>query len=324
MTIKYILILVSVLILVSCGTTKLTQNQTDFIRIIADYPDERDLSNGNLKIKNLFKKQALISLNQNIEKEEKVRRLIDSVFTPNKLFWTGYLGDQEKFTEWSIENIIDNKEKLLQKLPVTISANYDSLFAQTTSNLFNLTGYVPTGNWYLVFGPAWTDLGGLGDQNMLIDFYNNQTDAKQIDFVLPHELCHQIFDVKHSNDPMKKTALYRCINEGFATYMNFIYHENTSKAKNLMYSQSEYEWCTQNEKKLFQKATTIFNSQERDDIDLIANRGKHLTDGSPGAAGYFIGLRICESYITKYGKQSIKDIFDLPVSELLEKSGYNP
>lgn len=41
-----------------------------------------------------------------------------------------------------------------------------------------------------------------------------------------------------------------------------------------------------------------------------------------GAAGYIIGLRVVQAWVAAHGADSWQDIYDLPVAEVLERSGY--
>ena len=90
----------------------------------------------------------------------------------------------------------------------------------------------------------------------------------------------------------------------------------------LVYSEDEWLWCIANEEKIYTKAKTYLYSNKRSDVNAFASRSSKLLTDGPSALGYFIGFRICQAYVEKYGEQAWKDIYHLPVRKVLELSGY--
>ncbi len=277
--------------------------------------------NYNIKIYNVFKAQTISAYKKDsLSEEERNNMLVEKVYIPYNSLWEGYLGSEGRFLDWCQEKLDVNG--LNNQAANAVGYKIDTMIMTAAEKMSIMTQRNITGNWYIIFGPALTDLGGIGNGNMLVDLANKFVDKEHIEFILPHELNHQIYDYTSQNDPFKKSVLYRCIDEGFATYVNQLFWGyKFSPAKNLLYSEEEYMWCLANEKKLFEEAKEYLFSTSRNDKDLLASRSKKMISGGPGAQGYFIGYRICEEYVKKYGALSWSDIYDIPVQKLLELSG---
>lgn len=304
-------------LLLQCSTRKIDRQTYDQVSVI---PDSVRISNGNLTVYNVYKAQVKSLYSEmNRAADEIGKNLVDSVYKPYKPMWEGYLGDETSFIKWNRDNL--NVGNLNKKASAASKGNLDELIQSTCEKMTSLSGHRAYGRWYIAFGPAWTDLGGIGNGIMVIDLATPNTNKERITYVLPHELNHQIYGSTSSNDPLRETVLFRCVDEGFATYVNQLYWSEKGAAKSLLYSESDLKWCRDNEKELFNEAKKYFLSTEREDKNLLAARSKKLVSGGPGAQGYYIGYRICEEYVKKNGADSWKMIYDLPVSKLLELSG---
>ena len=185
-----------------------------------------------------------------------------------------------------------------------------------------LTGYNPVGRWYIVYGPAWTDLGGLTGGTMLIDLsHEKNTSNENIMMMFPHEITHQIYsNVSNHGDT---SAIGSIIGEGFAVYMNKLYWENKySLAANLGFSEAELEQCQRQDNVIrgfFEKNKFATHKEE---IDKFRNRSYRLNENLPGAIGYYIGYRIIEAYVKRHGSTAWKDVFTKAPREIYERSGY--
>ena len=106
-----------------------------------------------------------------------------------------------------------------------------------------LSGFKASGNWYLFYGPAWTDLGSLGDLAMVIDFaHKSNSSNESIRKILSHELTHQI--MSGTNTHKETNAISSIIGEGFAVWMNQKYWKDTyTPADHLGYTEQELLVC---------------------------------------------------------------------------------
>lgn len=230
--------------------------------------------------------------------------IINKLFTPHKNFWNSYMGSKNEFIEWYENNMLQYKNKKinakklsreLKKIKYTIS---------------EMTGYKPVGTWYIIYGAAWTDLGGLADGTMLIDLaHKNNFSIEQITKFFPHELSHQVyFNQNRFND---STALKSIIDEGLAVYVNQIYWENKySLAENLGFSENELKKCIENENLIKEFFDINKFSTDKKIINQFRSRNfSILPKKLPGAIGYYIGYNIVKNYVKKNGKDSWKKIY---------------
>lgn len=247
---------------------------------------------------------------------------IDSIYTPYRQFWNGYVGEGPDVAgwldkslpvlpQWQAKNALIHGELLLKQL--------DSV----TIDMQKLTGFKARGNWYIVFGPAWTDLGGLGDFAMLIDLaHKSNSSNEQIKRMFPHELTHQI--MTNVNTHKDTTAMGPIIGEGFAVWMNqYYWKDKYTLAENLGYTKEELAVCDKNLDKLksFLKANKYATDAAM--MNVFRNRGSRLNAQLPGAIGYYLGYKIIEAYIQKSGKDSWKDVFTQPARYIYEQSGFD-
>jgi uncharacterized protein YjaZ len=139
--------------------------------------------------------------------------------------------------------------------------------------------------------------------------------------MFPHELTHQITsNVNANNDTSAITSI---INEGFAVFMNQLYwKEKYTLAENLGYNESELKNCQQEEKYIKQFFEENKFSTDKETINKFRDRGYSLKENLPGAIGYYIGYKIIEQYLKKFGKHSWKDVFTKSPLEIYELSGF--
>jgi uncharacterized protein YjaZ len=165
-------------------------------------------------------------------------------------------------------------------------------------------------------------LGGLGDYAMLIDLaHQSNSSNERIAKMLPHEFTHQI--MVNVNQHKDTTAINSIIGEGFAVWMKQKYWEQKyTLAENLGYTDAELQICNENIEKL--KTFFLKNkySSDKEVINLFRNRGAKLNEKLPGAIGYYIGYKIIEAYVNKYGANSWRDVFIKSPKDIYELSGF--
>ncbi len=248
--------------------------------------------------------------------------LLDSLYIPYKTFWNGYVGQQASFLDWMNNTAIPALDIINKKNDKIDGKKLLAAFNKIAADMKQLTGFEPVGTWYIVYGPAWTDLGGLGSFAMLIDLsHQSNSSAEKIIKMLPHELTHQIMTV--SNKTKDSSALSTIIGEGFAVYMNEVYWKRKyTPAENLGYSEAEYIECKKQDKLIKQFFKQNYKSATDSIIQKFRNRSIQINAGLPGAIGYYIGYEIIRLYVIKHGKNSWKDVFTKSPLEIYNQSGY--
>lgn len=278
-------------------------------------------SQQKLKVIDISQKQLLLM--QQYQKMDSLRRsqaIIKTLYTPYKQFWNGYLGEADdvaswldgamsKLPDWKVKNTKIDGQKLALQL---------NKFAK---DMKVLTGYEPQGDWYIVYGPAWTDLGSLG-YAMLIDLaHKSNISNEKIAMMFPHELTHQI--MSNVNKNKDTTAISSIIGEGFAVWMNQKYwKQKYTLAQHLGYTEEELKTAGSYLDKLKGFLDKNKYATDRDMIDVFRNRSSKLNEKLPGAIGYYLGYLIVDEYVKKHGIDSWKNIFVKPPKEILKESGF--
>jgi hypothetical protein len=293
-------------------------------RRLAAIPAETVLADGRLRIVNLYKTEAVI-VHESHDRPSKeiVDRLVREVYAPFAPFWQGYLGDETAFRMWAAEKLLARDGPISTRLAACLDLELDKLFTASAKWLTETSGRRPRGTWYIVFGPGWTNMGGLGEVGMVLDFTRQDPDRKAVEFTLPHELTHQAHSARPA-DPASGTVLERIISEGLACYAAYVFAAGRqTPAESVGYSDEEWDRAMAHEKDLAAAASPYLESKRRQDTDRLAARNQRLLESGPTAAGYFLGFRIMQRYVEKRGAGSWVEAIDLPVREVLSRSGYS-
>lgn len=323
---RYLLILIAFFSLVFSYTIVNAQHDSlsdkNYRRVIK-IKDELKIADGKLILINVFKAQyRCLYENRNTSKDIFLQRFYTETYLPYKQVWAGYVGDSAAYMEYVAEEVWKRKAFVESKIEGISEARIDKLFEEMSKRLTKLSGLVAEGKWILLLGTAVTDMGGIGDNTMIVDLMHPIMDITHIKLILPHELNHQIFDKINPADTTMR-ALYRVLDEGFAVFMDSVYYGSQYQPHEyFMYTKEELQFCMDNEKMIKDKLRKYLLSNDANVALSLANRGQKIFKGGPGAIGYFLGYRICRTYADKYGADSWKDIYRLPVKTILEKSGY--
>lgn len=289
--------------------------------------DSISIDRGNLKLYNTYKSQFLCLYNFNNDRDttKLYSDYIKNTYLPFKPLWQVNQKDSLSFLKHSVlKNKKYSFDNLTKKVLEITNSNMDSLFLSISKKMKKTTGYSVKGSWYVCLNEKFCDLCGNG-QIMLIDLNFPSVNFEHVKFILPHEFNHQILHAQKSSDSISSKGFGAFINEGLATYVNYIYWDKKySPAVNLLFSEKQYEWCLTNESKIFEDAEKLYFS---DDWQLVAKylvAGKKVYEEGPSRLGYFVGFRICQKYVEKYGKNSWKDFYKLPYIEIINKLAIKP
>ena len=276
-----------------------------------------------LEIFDVSQKQVrLLNSCKNLDLKTRNKIFADSIYQPYKLFWEGYMGGEEKIVTW-MNNALNYLPEINKRNETINGKDLSNNLIDVRLNLLKLTGYEAKGKWYIVYGAGWSDLGGIGDYAMFIDLaHESNTSNEKILKMIPHELTHQI--MTNVNITKDNSAINIIIGEGFAVYMNQLYwKEKYSLNENLGYSKEELSSCLNNNSIILKFFNENKFSSDSSIINIFRNRSKKIDSSLPGAIGYYIGYKIIESYVKKYGKNSWKDIFTKSPKTIYELSDFN-
>src|SRR5690606_2104705 len=153
-----------------------------------------------------------------------------------------------------------------------------------------------------------------GEGRMVMDLSHPKVTPDYARLILPHEINHQIYDYSNQPDTTAR-GLYRCVNEGFAVYVNQrLLGDRYTLADYFQYTPSELQFCLDNADMIISKLKPYVFTSDPDHATALADRGHRIfKDGGPGAIGYFVGYKIVTSYIERNGPESWKELYTKPV-----------
>ena len=281
------------------------------------------LCDGRMSIFHLYKQQIkTFCETQDLAKDEQIRFFVEEVFTPYREYWSAWF-NEEDFIKWLPHNLSQLADISSPGIQLPFEINFDSIFSDIAYKLQVLTDKpIPAGKWYLTYRSE-GDMGGIFDGSTMFAHLLNlgEDGPEEVTFLLPHEISHQIFAASnHEQDSL----LHRIINEGIACYANYLYwNKQFTPAKCIDFTEEEWEWSLGNERKIFEYASPHLLKQDQEIITKLSHWHQYIWEGSPDRLAYFIGFRICQSFVANKGKSSWKEMYDLPVSESLELSSYS-
>jgi uncharacterized protein YjaZ len=276
------------------------------------------LFGGDLKLFYLYKNEFICLYDYYVTKdrEQLNSRFYLTAYGPFASLWNMFGLDSERIINYLLNN---NFDYISKRINTITSADINTLFIESAEKIYLFTGYKINGQWYIGMIGNICGMCGNGDI-MFIDLLFGNVDYEFIKFHLAHEFNHMIFIKGKKDDPILNSLFGYIINEGFATYINYVFWNKVySPAKNLMYTEDEYKWCLANEDKIFKDAEKLYLSKNREDIKKYQFFGFKVYDDGPSMLAYYIGFRLCEKYVEKYGKDSWKDFYKLSFSEILNR-----
>ncbi len=250
-----------------------------------------------------------------------VEAWVEQVYRPNPAFWEGYLGGEQAFRQWAQK--VSLKDDPRRGIPSIRDLSRD--IRDVTVRAARLARRpVPCGDWTIVFGPGWTNLGGMGKLGMVVDFLGMPRARTLGDFddYLPHEVNHLIWRAARG-EAGAGTLLERMIDEGFATYFAQVYSRGRmSPSQTLGYTEAELQWALSHEARLWREAAPHLGSTDRAVLHRYTAAGARPEPAAPGKLGYFLGYRIVQAYVAKHGPNSWRDLYDMPLDRIVNTSGY--
>ncbi len=321
------------LFLQSCKEKEKTEQNTpmSFIDQLEKVSDSTKV--GGIVIKNLFKSQILA------HKESKYDSLmiIEKVYKPHNELWDNCYGmifgeeNASKFnTEhgmiaWNKELYPKNKMFFDERAKKLIDMNLDSILTVNLNKFDKLVPYKVESTISILFTPITGIIfGGCDNDQFCIELnYKDHEIDYTIEKGIPHELNHLAYDPLREDDPKKNTALRQTIDEGFACYFTWIFFNKETPKHEAVENMTEkdWNWYVKNEKRIYRELNQYFDDESGDN-PLLRNDKIQLFKDAPKSLNYWLGFRIVEMYVEKNGTDSWKDIYQLNVQDVLDKSGY--
>lgn len=317
-----------VILIVLAGCTEPRLESTETLRTLnarVEAGGDSILTSGNTctRIHHVWHDQLRLALAYaDGSQDEREAAFVDSVYRPHEQFWQGYVGGEDGFVDDVVSLWVDLERDPRAAIPV--NTDVGGMIVEANRMAAAFAGRPPRcADWYLLYGPGYANMGGLDTGEMLVDFFGFTEESRQdLRVYLPHEAAHVLY-AGRPPDPQDGTLLSLILNEGFATYFSVLFHDGgVSPAEALGYSPEEWDWAVAHERELWKMVEGDLSSRDEDLITRFRAVREHVRPDAPGKIGYFFGLRILESYVEHHGEESWVDFFELPLREILARSGY--
>lgn len=300
--------------------------EASFFQKVNEVPDS--ITAPGIVVYNLFKYQilahaahpydSLLITNQVYKRHQKVWEELYAVLFNQEMFST-----EAGMIAWNKELYSKQQDTIESKVNQLLEADFTQKLNYALQGLKKHTGRSPENvRLSIILAPfEGIGFGGMTNDAFVLDLLDANFDVlNMIEEGIPHELNHFIYDPTRENDPHKDTPLRLLIDEGFACYYTYKYFGGEiSKAQAVeQMSTEDWQWYLDHEKEIYQACAPFFFYEG--DEDPLRPLGEEM--GAPATLFYWLGFRIVEAYVDKYGPDSWLDIYELPVKAVLEKSGY--
>lgn len=328
---RTLLIIGTTLLALGCSNSKkegitISDPKQSFFEQVKEIPDS--IMVGDMVVYNLFKDQILAHQNNSFDS----LMIIDNVYKRHQKIWTelyAVLFDKAMFStetgmvDWNKTIFKEKRDSIESRVGRLMQSRFSEKLESALRGLEELTGRTPKGiRLSIILSPfEGIGFGGMENDAFILDLLDNNFDVvNMVEEGIPHELNHFIYDPTRTSDPHKETPLRLTIDEGFACFYTYKYfNKSISKAQAVeQMSNTDWQWYLTHEKEVYLKCKPFFYYQG--DEDPLRQLSKELN--APKTLFYWLGFRIVEFYVQEHGEESWLDIYDLPVKEVLEKSGY--
>lgn len=325
----YIIVSFIFLLVLDCGKSGKAVDSAEELSLfeqVKQVPDSIVVS--DIVIYNLFKHQILAHEGNRFDSLQ----IIDEVYKRHQKIWDelyAVLFDEYLFSteqgmiSWNRKIFEEKKDSIESRVKKLMHLGFSEKLSSALKGIEELTSRSPKNiRLSIILSPfEGIGFGGIENDAFILDLLDNNFDiVNMVEEGIPHELNHFIYDPTRQDDPHRDTPLRLIIDEGFACFYAYKYFEGEiSKAQAVeQMSQTDWEWYLNHEKEVYKKCEPFFYYQG--DEDPLRRLGQELN--APKTLFYWLGFRIIEFYVKKYGEDSWLDIYDLPVKDVLEKSGY--
>lgn len=297
-----------------------------FFDRVNNIPDDIEIN--DIIIHNLFKYQILAHRDNAFDSA----MIIDKVYHRHPKIWNelyGVLFDSAMFktpeglVAWNAQLFQKNCDSIRSRVNALLDAKFDSTLRAGLKGIKKLTGRTPQNiRLSIILAPVeGIGFGGMKNDAFILDLLDpNFEVVNMVEEGIPHELNHFIYEGTRENDPNKSTPLRLTIDEGFACFYTYKYFNGKISKQQAVeqMTEDEWNWYVLHEREIFDKCSPYFFY--KGDGDPLRKLGPEMN--APKTLFYWLGFRIVEAYTRKYGPDSWKDIYDMPVKEVLDKSCY--
>lgn len=294
---------------------------------------------GDITVYNSFKHQLLANRGSSYDSA----LIMNKVYKQHQALWKGcyamIFGEEnaskfntaEGMVQWNKRLYAEDSVFMKDRVRELLQYNIDSILMASSKGFSELIpSHRPQATISIAFAPLQGILFGGCDQSMFIlDLMEKEADIRRVlTEGFPHEINHLAYEPVRAKDPHGATALGQTIDEGLACYYTYQFFDGKiSKARAVEnMTAAEWNWYIQHEKEIFNKSKPYLFTSSSVATPYSCNcgmhRGKKLFPDAPHSLCYWLGFRIMEFYEKNNGEGSWKEVYELPVKEVLRRSGY--
>ncbi len=333
--IQYVLFLGILLIFLSCKQDrkelKNINSEPTLVEKLKNVSDSIKVE--DVVIKNIFKSQILAHQGDAFDST----MIIEKVYKPHLKLWNNCyamifgednapkFNTEKGMINWNKTLYPENKTFFDSRARKLLELNLDSTIQHNLDQFHKFVPYKVKSTISILFTPITGILfGGCSNDQFSIELnYKEQDIEYTVTKGFPHELNHLAYEPLRENDPKKNTALRQTIDEGFACYFTWMFFERKiskfEAVENM--TEKEWNWYLKNEKEIFNKLSLFFDNESGDN-PLLRNDKYQLFPNAPKTLYYWLGFRIIQHYVNLHGENSWRDIYEMNVQEVLDKSDY--
>jgi hypothetical protein len=263
--------------------------------------------------------------------------VVEKVYKPHQLLWDSCYGkifgeaNASKFN--TIKGMVDwnrtlyplNKKCFDERARVFVDLRMDSLLKKHLQRFNKMIPRKLTADISILFTPLQgIGFGGCSNDQFCLELNNVGYDIPYtINYGIPHELSHMAYEPNREKDPLRSSALAQVIDEGLACYFLWVFTDKTLPKYSVVegMDKKDWEWYMKNEKEIFDKVKPYFGDISGDN-PLLQNKKYQLFPDAPKTLFYWLGFRIVDMYVSKKGKKAWRDIYKMPIADVLAASGY--
>lgn len=274
-----------------------------------------------IRLSHLWKRQIeSLASTQGMCISARVPQLVSDTYRPYPELWRWLSPEEEYYEAWAPDAIDRIESDTNGCLRLGTDTDFMRLFSSAASQLHTLLGLSVRGDWYILYAGA-GNLGGSG--GVMYANLERLADGPddELEFMLPHELNHQLYHDAHPNAPL--TLARSVVEEGLCCFVNRLCTGGDRRpADHIGFTVEAWDWAVSHESEVVASMLPHLDSSERETIDLYHYWHNYPWDGAVDRLAYFVGYRLSESYVRRHGDASVHDFYRLTPLEIWERSGY--
>lgn len=247
-------------------------------------------------------------------------RFVADSYRPFPALWSWLCPNEQHYRVWSDQLIAQIAADAHGCLRLAIDTDFGGLFRTACARLERVTGRQAEGDWYLAYAAA-GDLGGNGGTMHANLARLAERGIGHLRLMLPHELNHQIYHRAHPETPL--SLVRTIVEEGLCCFANRLcWRGHGSPALHADFAFGDWDWAVTHERQVIDAVLPQFDSTAWEHIKPYHQWHVYPWEGAADRLAYFLGFRLCEAYVRRFGQGSLADLYELEPMDAWTRSRY--